>query len=158
MSDAVFSGDYRYALKRTWDESLPNLMYIGLNPSIADATIDDPTVKKCIAYAKHLGFGRISIGNLFAYICTEPAGMKEAKDPIGPENNEWLKRLANDSKLIIAMWGNHGKFMDRDKKVIELGLELYCLKTTQKQQPHHILYLPYGLKPEKYQPKHFPNQ
>ena len=154
ISDVIFSTckKYRYALTKTWDESLPKLMYIGLNPSVADSKKDDPTVKKCVAYAKELGFGSILIGNLFSYISPNPENLKKADDPIGPENDKWLLRLADESDKVIAMWGNHGSYRNRCNEVCELDIELNCLEVTKKDQPYHILYLPYGLKPKRYKP------
>ena len=86
---------YRFALWRTWDDSKPYVMFVGLNPSTADETTDDPTLTRCINYAKSWGFGGVCMANIFAYRATEPNDMKAATDPIGSENNDWLKKLSN---------------------------------------------------------------
>ena len=80
---------YRFALWRTWDDSKPYVMFVGLNPSTADETTDDPTLTRCINYAKSWGFGGVCMANIFAYRATEPSDMKAATDPIGSENNDW---------------------------------------------------------------------
>ena len=102
---------YRYALWRTWDAEKPFVMFIGLNPSTADETEDDPTIRRCINYAKDWGYGGLCMVNLFAFRATEPNDMKNAIDPIGPENDEWLKNLSKDAGVIIGAWGNHGEFL-----------------------------------------------
>ena len=78
---------YRYALWRTWDETKPHVMIIGLNPSTADETKDDPTITRCINFAKSWGYGGVCMANLFAYRATEPTVMKGSTDPVGTEND-----------------------------------------------------------------------
>ena len=69
IKDAILSEDrkYRYILSRTWDETKPTVLFIGLNPSTADEKTDDPTIRKCINYAKCWGYGKILMANLFAF-------------------------------------------------------------------------------------------
>ncbi len=78
---------YRYALLRRWGEG-KNAMFIGLNPSTADETADDPTIRRCVSFAKAWGFGGLCMANLFAYRATNPADMLMQADPIGPDNAE----------------------------------------------------------------------
>ena len=108
---------YRYALWRIWDSEKPYALFIGLNPSTADETKDDPTICKCINYAKDWGYGGLCMANLFAFRATYPSDMKEVQDPIGPENDAWLKRLAKDAGVIVGAWGNDGVFCERSKIV-----------------------------------------
>ena len=147
IKDAVLSEDrvYRYALRRIWDESKKRVLFIGLNPSTADEVEDDTTVKRCISYAKQWGFGGIIIGNLFAYRATNPLEMIKASDPIGNENDSWLKKLANEADLIVGVWGNSGQFKGRSIKVVSMLQNLYCLQITAKGEPHHTRGLPGGL-------------
>lgn len=72
IKDAILSEDrkYRYILSRTWDETKPTVLFIGLNPSTADEKTDDPTIRKCINYAKCWGYGKILMANLFAFRST----------------------------------------------------------------------------------------
>lgn len=140
---------YRYALWRTWDENNGHVMFIGLNPSTADETKDDPTVRRCIGFARAWGFGGIHMLNLFAYRATNPKELKKAEDPVGPENNEYLKQYLDPPRLNIACWGVHGAFKDRGESVIELlGIEnLSCLDVTRDGHPRHPLYLKGDAKP-----------
>jgi len=151
-SSAIFSKDrvHRYALWRTWDESLPKLLFIGLNPSTADEINDDPTMRRCIRFSKDLGYGGFIMANIFAYRSTDPKKLKTVKDPIGKKNNHWIKKLDKEAGLTIAAWGTHGNYLNRDKQVIELLDVLYCLRKTKDGFPSHPLYLPSTLKPIKY--------
>ncbi|MFK8067287.1 MAG: DUF1643 domain-containing protein [Gammaproteobacteria bacterium] len=131
---------YRYALWRTWDNSKPYVMFICLNPSTADEKADDPTLRRCINFAKAWGYGGVCTANLFAFRATEPLDMKAAKDPVGPENNKWLKKLAKDADLIVAAWGNDGLYLERSIEVKKLISNLYCLKLNKSGEPAHPLY------------------
>lgn len=133
---------YRYALWRTWDDSKPYAMFIGLNPSTADETEDDPTIRRCISYSKNWGFGGLCMVNLFAFRATNPIDMKSEKDPIGPDNDVWIRQLANDAGVIVAAWGNDGPHMGRSKKAKEMIPNLKCLKTNRTGEPAHPLYQP----------------
>jgi len=136
-SRAQVEEPYRYSLWRLWDETLPQILFIGLNPSTANATKDDRTVSRCVNLAKQWGYGGISIGNLFAYQSENPEEMMNHSEPIGPENDKWLKRLADDSDLIVAMWGDGGLHMNRAETVLRMFPDLYCIATTQAGQPRH---------------------
>lgn len=142
---------YRYSLTRTWDPSKPRVTVIGLNPSTADGTKDDNTIRKCIGFAKNWDFGELVMVNLFAFRATNPADMMKATDPIGPENDEYLALVCDSSKTVIVAWGNHGKHLNREKEVIEMltkgyKLELMCLGKTMQGTPRHPLYVPYSVK------------
>jgi hypothetical protein len=138
---------YRYALWRTWDSSKPLVMFVGLNPSTADETSDDPTLTRCINYAKSWGYGGVCMANLFAFRATEPTDMKASDDPIGTENNQWLQKLAKDAALVVAAWGNDGSYLKRSEQVKELLPNLYCLKLNKSGEPAHPLYQAAKLKP-----------
>lgn len=138
---------YRFALWRTWDESKPNVMFIGLNPSTADENKDDPTLTRCINYAKNWGFGGVCIANLFAYRATDPNEMKTEKDPIGSENNKWLMQLYNNAGLVVAAWGNDGVYLGRSKQVKKLLPNLHCLKLNKSGEPAHPLYQKADIEP-----------
>ena len=101
---AVFSKDrqYRYALWRIWDETLPKVMFIGLNPSTADEYKNDPTTVRCINYAQDWGYGSIFLNNLFGVISSQPAYIMRSKNPVGPENDFWIDKFAEISNLMIA--------------------------------------------------------
>ncbi len=88
------------------------------------------------------------MANIFAYRATEPKNMKSAKDPIGPENDEWLLKLAQQAVFVIGAWGNHGKFKSRGRAVMDLIPDLHCLKMNKTGHPTHPLYLPSELRPK----------
>jgi hypothetical protein len=152
-SAAIFSADevYRYMLSRQWDENLPIVGFICLNPSTADAEIDDQTVKKCIRFAKKWGGGKLIIGNLFAFKSTDPAALKKTTDPVGPDNDAWLDIIVAKSDILVAAWGNHGTLAGRDASVIARYLsKLSALRLSKDGHPSHPLYLPETLVPIKF--------
>ena len=138
---------YRYALHRYWDESLGGLLLIGLNPSTADATHNDPTIRRCIGFARDWGFGSLCVANLFAYRATYPSDLKAAADSIGPRNNTWLRRLAREADLVVAAWGNDGRHLNRAAEVRKMLPDLHCIRMNSIGEPAHPLYLPKHLQP-----------
>jgi hypothetical protein len=95
-SSAVFGGpngdEYRYSLERTWDDSLPTVMWVMMNPSVADPVYDDPTVAKCRRYSEDWGAGRMLVGNTLVFRATDQRGLMTVPDPIGPDNDPTCKR------------------------------------------------------------------
>ena len=142
-SGAVISecGRYRYALRRVWGREGTTCMFICLNPSTADATMDDPTVRRCIGFSRDWGFDQMLLGNLFALRSTNPAALRGADDPIGPENDKHLRRMAFDADLVVAAWGSNAMARDRSTKVKEMIPGMACLGFTKSGQPKHPLYL-----------------
>ncbi|MBA4180792.1 MAG: hypothetical protein C0506_09410 [Anaerolinea sp.] len=132
------TGAYRYRLWREWDASLPAVTFIMLNPSTADATTDDPTIRRCTGFAKRWGFGRLEVVNLFAYRADRPAALFAAADPVGRENARHLREACAASSLVVAAWGNNGARATRPG----LDGELACLGLTKLGHPHHPLYVP----------------
>ncbi len=152
---AVFSGcgQYRYSLTRGWGEAKhPALCWILLNPSTADATNDDPTIRRCIGYAKAWGYDFMYVVNLFAFRATSPKDMKAATDPVGPDCDRWIWDAVSGSNKVIAGWGQHGTHRGRSGEVRQMlmsaGVPLYCLKRAKDGQPMHPLYLPANLEPQ----------
>jgi hypothetical protein len=149
-NDAFFSKDelYRYWLSRTIAHSGKKVAFIGLNPSTADASQNDPTILRCINFAKQWGASTLIVVNLFAYRCTDPRGLKVAPDPVGPENDTWLKKAVMQSDIVVAAWGNGGKFNERAELVKRMfPKQLHALRLTKQGMPSHPLYLPSGLTP-----------
>ena len=148
-TDAVLSEcrKYRFALWRIWDKSKPNVMFICLNPSGADENNDDPTVRRCINYTQTWGYGGLCIGNLFAFRSTKRTELFSARDPIGKGNNEWLIKLAQESSLVVAAWGNYGAYLGRSKEVMRIIPNLHYLKMNKTGEPTHPLYLKKTLRP-----------
>jgi hypothetical protein len=144
-SSAVISkcGLYRYRLDRRWGEG-PTCGFIMLNPSTADADVDDPTIRRCIGFAKREGCGGLMVGNLFAFRATDPEAMAEADDPEGSENRHFLQNMAErvDGPLIAA-WGAHWMASDLASLCVAktFGPRLMCLGKTKTGAPRHPLYV-----------------
>ncbi len=153
---AVFSpcGTWRYLLWRARD---PRGKLVGmgmLNPSQANETRDDPTIRQCRARARQAGFSGLLVWNLFAFRATLPANLKSASDPVGPDNDAAISLALALSPRTILAWGNHGAHLGRDREVLErivlercadsapsiLGLTILGL--TDAGHPRHPLYLP----------------
>lgn len=154
MGSAIFSecGLYRYELTRDLDGALFGLSehgstccFVMLNPSTADADMDDPTIRRCIGFAGRLGHTKLIVVNLFAYRATDPEHMKRALDPVGPQNDMAIVRAVERSRLVICAWGNHGGYRERDRRVLDLiaGRRTpYVLgKSKCGRFPKHPLYL-----------------
>ncbi len=152
LKDALLSecGLYRYYLWRSWDAEGKTLNIIGLNPSTADAFQDDPTIRRCIGFAKDNGFGNLYVTNLFAYRATKPNDLMVAPDPVGPENDKWLQDIATQSDDLLFAWGNSGGFLDRNEMVLELLPQGLCLGKTKIGAPRHPLYVRKDKSLEKY--------
>ena len=147
---AVFSSDrqYRYRLWRVWDESLPLCLFVMLNPSTADASKNDPTVRRCIGFARSWGYGGLLVGNLFALRSTDPSVLYQAEYPVGSDNDGALFDMARQAGLVIAAWGTHGKHLDRGAEVIaNRPSALYHLGLTAGGYPRHPLYVPSATRP-----------
>jgi len=135
---------YRYLLWREWDAIAPKVGFVMLNPSQADDTVDDPTIRRCIGFARSWGYGGMEVVNLFAYRTAHPKNLRQVQDPIGQENDRYLESLGQRVERIILAWGNWGRLMERDRVVWSLLAQhqnLYCLGLTKLQQPCHPLYL-----------------
>lgn len=150
---ASFSDDrkYRYALQRIWDEGKPFLLFCMLNPSIADENDNDPTIERCQRRAQQLGFGGLVVVNIFALCSTDPKALYKAKDPVGPDNNETIMRLAKNAGKVVCGWGRHGKLNSRGDEVLfnlyRSGFSPNALKINKDGSPAHPLYIGYDVKP-----------
>ncbi|MCK9635995.1 MAG: DUF1643 domain-containing protein [Methylobacter tundripaludum] len=138
---------YRYTLWRDWTGGEGYAMFVGLNPSTADETQDDPTIRRCAAYARAWGYSGLCMVNLFAYRATKPADMMRAIDPIGPDNDVHLQTLAKTAGVVVAAWGANGTHKGRDAGVRKMLQHLHYLKLTKNGHPGHPLYLPRTLIP-----------
>jgi Uncharacterized protein conserved in bacteria len=149
---AVFSPDrtYRYVLVRAWAEPDNFCMFIGLNPSTATETEDDPTVRRCIAFAHRWGFGGMYMTNIFSIRATDPKVMLAHESPVGPENDQYLVETALISQRVVACWGAHGRHRGRGAEVAELMRRhrLYHLGLTKQGHPKHPLYLANATEPQ----------
>jgi hypothetical protein len=134
-------GHYRYMLERVWGVGTTRLLIIGLNPSTADALVDDPTIRRCVGFARTLGYDGLLVGNLFAARSTSPANLQKFWDPVGPENDVWLQRLQKRAHRVVAAWGNGGRLLGRNQAVLRLLTAFDCFGVTSIGEPRHPLYL-----------------
>jgi hypothetical protein len=118
------------------------MMLIGLNPSPPDEHNDDPTIRRCIRFAMGLGYGSLCMMNLFAYRATDPEEMKNQDDPVGINNDSWLRTVADAADVIVAAWGIHGAYMGRGAIVKSILPPMKCFGLTKEGHPKHPLYLP----------------
>jgi hypothetical protein len=155
ISGAIISDceKYRYSLTRIWDEKLPKVMFVMLNPSTADSNKDDPTIRRCIGFAKSWGFGGLYVCNLFAYRATNPKDLLKAINPIGDDNNTHIKTIAKEVDIVVCAWGNQPilKKILKNKnpyKLLDLDCsKLHFLQLSKYDIPKHPLYLHSNLSP-----------
>ncbi|WP_417459146.1 DUF1643 domain-containing protein [Kordiimonas sp.] len=155
-SGALFSEcrNYRWALWRQWNPSLATCVFIGLNPSTADETEDDPTIRRCIGFAKSWGLGKLVMLNAYGFSATQPKDMKAAGEPVGEHNDAMIgavARAAVDSGgIVIAAWGSHCEEQRQVAVCEAVNREIRCLGTTKYGRPKHPLYLRADTKPEPF--------
>ena len=147
------TGCYRYSLWRVWKPKTSRVAFIMLNSSRADATVNDATIRRCIGFAQRWGYGSLEVVNLFAYRTSDPARLKQMRDPAGPENDFYLKQAIERAKLTILAWGNRGNLNQRSQQVLSwltTSEHLYCLGVTRSGYPRHPLYLRKNTQPISY--------
>lgn len=142
--EADIDGAYRYMLGRQWG-SPPFLVWMMLNPSTADALIDDPTIRRVVTFSRDFGYGGCRVINLFALRSPSPKDLLVSADPVGPHNDEYIRKYVGQTDTVVCAWGAvHNKLKWRVKDilgVLEGGPRLTCLGTTSKGDPRHPLYL-----------------
>lgn len=154
---AEFDSDrvYRYKLWREWGADKRTLAFVMLNPSTADETEDDPTIRRCVNFAEDWGFGRLEVANLFALRATNPAELREHPEPVGPVNDTYLQDICDRAGKVIVAWGTKGSLMNRGREVVDMLDEtLYALETTKEGHPNHPLYQPADAEPEVFTYEH----
>jgi hypothetical protein len=140
-------GIYRYTLHRRIPSVLrwvKPVLFVMLNPSIADAFIDDPTIRRCVGFAKSWGCTELTVVNLFALRATDPSELEKAADPIGPENDVHLKEQIEKHSLVgltVVAWGSKNIAKERVKQLMSLFSNVKCLGMTKDGSPKHPLYL-----------------
>lgn len=155
FKNAIFSPckRYRYLLQRSWSQKASRhstVTFIALNPSTADAIHDDPTIRKCIAYARAWQFKTLIMVNLFAWRATDPKELLKVKNPIGALNNHHIDEAVKRSAQVVACWGEYGSLMNRASDLrARYPRRLKCLRTNNSGEPTHPLYLPASLTPVK---------
>ena len=132
---------HRYLLWRTLDAGHGTLLVVGLNPSTADENQNDPTITRCIGFARAWGYRKLLVANLFAFCATRPVDLKQAADPVGAENNKWLVDATNIAWDTLVAWGNTGNWQGRGQQVLPLLKRAACLGLTKQGAPRHPLYV-----------------
>lgn len=149
-------GQYRYKLWRIWDDSQKKVLFIMLNPSTADACNNDATITRCTNFVKDWGYGGFYVGNLYPFRSKNPSDLLKCVNPLGENNNSYLKEMALISDMIVCAWGNSATINKLNKKhpdyrpLENLNKPLYYLQLSNDGTPKHPLYLPKTLKPIQY--------
>lgn len=161
---AIFSDCelYRWRLERDLGRPGKTIAFIGVNPSTADATINDQTIRKDIGFAGIHGGGRLIKGNLFGFRSTDINGLRHIDDPVGADNDVHLQQIMADADLVIAAWGAKAKLpASLRRRWIEVadlarrgGHRLMCLGTTKDGQPNHTMTLAYETPLVAWSPPH----
>lgn len=133
---------YRYSLSRQWTQGSGICVFIGLNPSIADEQADDPTIRRCMGFARDWGYQELTVVNLFAYRTPSPTVLKRCKDPVGPGNRRALRAACQSATMIVAAWGTQGEYLKQSHKLSRIWkrYELFCFSLTKNGHPVHPLY------------------
>lgn len=149
---------YRYRLWRRWNDGRAVLVFIMLNPSTADGTQDDPTIRKCVGFADRAGYGGIEILNLFAYRATKPADLKLTGWQIGPENDEHIRAVLDTYSSVVCAWGANAtsrQGWERVHQVMDIVTQYTdqpkALKLAANGVPWHPLMLGYDTEWVPYQ-------
>lgn len=146
MSTAVISlcEKYRYELERHIysDYLIELVVFVMLNPSTADAEIDDPTIRRCIGFAERYSPEHMRVVNLYAGRATKPKDLWLMEDPVGPDNDRHVVAALEDADLVICAWGANAR-RDQVDHFLKLAGDkpLYCLGTTNSGMPRHPLML-----------------
>lgn len=156
-NECVFSPDrrYRYSLIHRWDELLNpphGIAWICLNPSTADENQLDPTLRRIRAFSLAWGYSHFVMLNAFAFRATDPADMKAATDPVGPDNDRCIAHWAARVDRVMLGWGEHGAHLDRHTQLLALldPKKIFCVGRNASGQPKHPLYVAAKTKPIAY--------
>jgi len=147
-------GHFRYHLSRRFQvvEPMRSLCFVMLNPSTADADLDDPTIRKCLGFAQRGDYDGIDVVNLYAYRATKPADLKAAHYPVGPKNDTWITATALATFAgggdVVCAWGQNASGLSRAAEVVSLlrslDVPLFTLDRCKDGTPAHPLMLPYS--------------
>ncbi|MBE9061028.1 DUF1643 domain-containing protein [cf. Phormidesmis sp. LEGE 11477] len=162
---AVFdqTGKYRYCLGRRWQPGGSSVAFVMLNPSQADASRDDPTLRACTQFAQRWQYAALEVVNLFGYRTPHPAQLKQAlnqaEDPIGDQNDRYLLQTVEEADQVVLAWGNWGSLAGRDRTILTLltphWAKLTYLQLNRSGQPRHPLYISRSVLPQRYPvPRH----
>ena len=136
------SGRYRYRLRRWWAPG-PRVAFVMLNPNRADASTDDPTIRRCVGFARRWAYGSVDVVNLFGYRTRDPHDLLRVADPVGPDNDRHLARAIDAADFVVCAWGASRVAQRRasDARGLLARRDLRCLGRTRSGAPRHPLYL-----------------
>jgi hypothetical protein len=154
--------NHRYVLRRSWIGNGGVVNFIMLNPSTADDTFDDATIRRCVGFAKRWGYCGLVVTNLFAYRATDPKDLKALlltnggfREAIGEDNTAHIDREARMAHLVVCAWGDNVDSMpeyigrrDVDVMLMIGKRDLYCIRRTKKGNPAHPVRESYTDAPE----------
>jgi hypothetical protein len=139
------NGVYRYWLSRRWEgRPAPLMAWVMLNPSTADATVDDPTIRRVMHFSRREGYAGCLVMNLFALRTPDSSQLRRHPNPVGVRNDRFLQQLARKGDSIVVAWGSKA-LPARVHEVLNGALKdahLICLGKTGHGYPRHPLYLP----------------
>lgn len=139
-------GQYRYSLSRRLSTGGRVVAFVGLNPSKADEYIDDPTIRKCVGFARRWGMDLLVMVNVCAWRSRHPKEMQQAPDPIGPKNESKLREIAASAEIVVAAWGQNQIPPDAQRAadwILSLP-HVRCLGKNDNGTPKHPLFVPYS--------------
>lgn len=150
-------GKYRYQLERQFSRG-PTLAWVTLNPSEADASTDDATIKKVCRFSLLWGYGGIDVYSLFAFRSDEPFYLFRCEDPVGPLNDHWLSKIV--CRPVVCAWGAlHPRWREREKSVCRMlaenECEFMCIGWTKDRWPMHPSRAAYTERPIKWLDRDF---
>jgi hypothetical protein len=157
----IFDGPlhcYRYRLVRMWGTGR-TVFWLMMNPSTADPLFDDPTVAAISNFSRRWRFSGLTVGNTFAYRCTDQKRLLEVADPVGPANDEHILAMAADADLVMVAYGTpharglHARGTAVANMLITAGHELWALEVTDAGRPKHPLYISRQTKPVRFYPE-----
>ena len=163
-SGAEFSdcGNYRYLLWRQLPDPGSTVLFIGLNPSTADASHNDPTIRRMLGFARDWGHGCMLVANVYAWRATRPTDLFSAADPEGPHNRGWLHAARKLADRVVCCWGNHGHEKAGEYSLQQASDDFHCLALNNTGAPAHPLYQPRERQPRSFrwpaQPEQSPHE
>ena len=157
--EAIYGGfdeRFRYCLQEIWDPTLPLILWIMMNPSVADEKFADPTLIKTGKFSRRWGFGGQIIGNVYAYRATDQRKLLTCPDPIGPDNDKWLAQMAGNAASIILAYGSPAPSLRPRGTAVARSLartrKVQVLRLSKDGRPWHPLYIPLDEEPKVWRP------
>ena len=134
---------YRYTLTRRLGPGNRRCLFVMLNPSIADQKLNDPTIRRCMGFARRWGYSDLEVVNLWGLRATDPTMLKYHPNPMGHGNQQAITEALQRADLVVAAWGVHGAWKNRGIECLasHANVTWYCLGTTKYGHPRHPLYV-----------------